>query len=165
MDLIHYGSQGTAECGADVPNMGLTMIAANVTCPTCRGWLPIVAPELQRVAKCDKCDEMSATFEVLYGTLVDFNERKQEFFCKVCRYRDPLGPDGNKLHDDNCPLLEMAKAVEGKRDGPALRALKEFGRPVCAKHKTPKRAHYFCLECREAGESPVYPTAIHSEGK
>jgi hypothetical protein len=64
--------------------------------------------------KCDRCDEMRACFEVLYGTLVTFNERKQEFFCTVCRYRDPLGPDGNKLHDDACPVLEMAKACEVK---------------------------------------------------
>lgn len=32
-------------------------------------------------------------------------------------------------------------------------------RPVCAKHKTPKRAHYYCLECREAGEKIVVALA------
>lgn len=30
-------------------------------------------------------------------------------------------------------------------------------RPVCAKHKTPKRAHYYCVECREAGDAVVTP--------
>ena len=42
--------------------------------------------------------------------IVDFNERKQEFFCRACRYRDPLGPDGNKLHDDNCPWVEFVRS-------------------------------------------------------
>jgi len=41
---VHYGSLGQAECGADYPNMALTTVPANVTCRTCRGWLPIVAP-------------------------------------------------------------------------------------------------------------------------
>jgi hypothetical protein len=41
--------------------------------------------------------------------LVDFNERKQEFFCRVCRYRDPLS-DGEKLHDDRCPYLAVVAA-------------------------------------------------------
>jgi hypothetical protein len=49
---------------------------------------------------------------VLNGTMVPFNEGKQEFFCRVCRYRDPLGPDGGKLHDDNCPLLELLNICE-----------------------------------------------------
>lgn len=55
--------------------------------------------------------QMSEAFEVLWATLVPFNERKQELFCRVCRYRDPL-VDGTKLHDDNCPLLALAKAFE-----------------------------------------------------
>ena len=41
---VHYGSRGQAECGADYPNMALTTVPANVTCRTCCGWLPIVAP-------------------------------------------------------------------------------------------------------------------------
>jgi hypothetical protein len=131
MELTHYGSHRHTECGLNDTDRTLkdsdllTLRPVDVTCPTCRGWLPLVAPveksegnsaksEGNSPPKCDQCDEMRACFEVLYGTLVDFNERKQEFFCKVCRYRDPLGPDGNKLHDDNCPLLEMAKACEVK---------------------------------------------------
>ncbi len=47
--MIHYGSNGTAECGAeDFPSTDMTLVAADVTCPTCRGWLPIVAPKCQR---------------------------------------------------------------------------------------------------------------------
>ena len=49
---------------------------------------------------------------VLNSTLVPFSERKQEFFCTVCRYRDPLGPDGNKLHADNCPLAAVMDAID-----------------------------------------------------
>ena len=40
---VHYGSNGSAECGADDPT--LTMAAREVTCQTCRGYLPIVAPD------------------------------------------------------------------------------------------------------------------------
>lgn len=47
--LVHYGSDGGAECGehdkyADlkVPDALLTKDPALVTCSTCRGWLPIV---------------------------------------------------------------------------------------------------------------------------
>ena len=52
--LMHYGSNGHGECGAgngDEPpetrgRAPVTLIAADVTCPTCRGWLPlVVAPE------------------------------------------------------------------------------------------------------------------------
>lgn len=39
---VHYGSHGTAECGADYSDMALTTVPSNVTCRTCRGWLPIV---------------------------------------------------------------------------------------------------------------------------
>ena len=41
--VIHYGSNGSAECGADNPT--LTMASCDVTCQTCRGYLPIVAPD------------------------------------------------------------------------------------------------------------------------
>ncbi len=50
-------------------------------------------------------------YEVLYSALVTFIERKQELFCTVCRYRDPL-VDGNKLHDDHCPLRALWSAIE-----------------------------------------------------
>jgi hypothetical protein len=45
MSTIHYGSNSQAECGASDGLVSLK--AAEVTCRTCRGWLPIVAPELQ----------------------------------------------------------------------------------------------------------------------
>ena len=45
---VHYGSLGQAECGADYQDMALTTVPANVTCRTCRGWLPIVAPLTQK---------------------------------------------------------------------------------------------------------------------
>ena len=48
--------------------------------------------------------------------IVDFNERKQEFFCRACRYRDPL-IDGNKLHDDNCPWVEYVHEFKKLLDG------------------------------------------------
>lgn len=42
----HYGSHGQGECGASTGAM--TLNPSVVTCSTCRGWLPIVAPELQK---------------------------------------------------------------------------------------------------------------------
>lgn len=42
--------------------------------------------------------------------LVDFSERKQEFFCRVCRYKDPLH-NGTKLHDDDCPYKAFVEAM------------------------------------------------------
>lgn len=39
----------------------------------------------------------------------DFNERKQEVRCRVCRYKDPLG---TKLHDPDCPIYELHTAWE-----------------------------------------------------
>lgn len=38
-----------------------------------------------------------------------FNERKQESWCKVCRYKDPLH---TKLHDPDCPIYELHGAWE-----------------------------------------------------
>jgi hypothetical protein len=50
--------------------------------------------------------------------IVDFNERKQEFFCRACRYRDPL-VDGNRLHDDNCPWVEYVQTFKRLLDASA----------------------------------------------
>lgn len=54
--MKHYGSHGVAECGAHgdgrLSNALLTKDPALVTCPTCRGWLPIVCwPDATRGAK------------------------------------------------------------------------------------------------------------------
>jgi hypothetical protein len=38
-----------------------------------------------------------------------FNERKQEAWCRICRYKDPLG---TKLHDSDCPIYELHAAWE-----------------------------------------------------
>ena len=38
-----------------------------------------------------------------------FNERKQEAWCQVCRYKDPLS---EKLHDPECPIYELHGAWE-----------------------------------------------------
>lgn len=38
-----------------------------------------------------------------------FNERKQEAWCRVCHYKDPLGM---KLHDPNCSIYELHAAWE-----------------------------------------------------
>jgi hypothetical protein len=38
-----------------------------------------------------------------------FNERKQEAWCRVCRYKDPLH---TKLHDPDCPIYELHGAWE-----------------------------------------------------
>jgi len=66
-------------------------------------------------AKTQQLAAIAKAFEPLRATFVPFNSAKQEFFCRVCRYRDPLGPDGTKLHDDNCPMLAMLEALEGGR--------------------------------------------------
>lgn len=50
-------------------------------------------------------------FKRLEDRLVPFNERRQELWCSVCRYRDPL-IDGGKLHADDCPLLMLNNALE-----------------------------------------------------
>lgn len=56
--------------------------------------------------------ELEALKEALEACrVVDFHERKQEFFCRVCRYRDPL-VNGTKLHDDSCPWLEVVTIME-----------------------------------------------------
>ena len=60
---IHYGSNGMAECGAEdhrVPVERLTKRPEDVTCATCRGYLPIVAPHSeaprgQEPVACDSC--------------------------------------------------------------------------------------------------------------
>jgi len=41
--------------------------------------------------------------------------------------RDPLGPDGSKLHDDNCPLLELHNQIE--QAAAALRTLRDSPLP------------------------------------
>ena len=49
------GSHRHTECGLNDTDRTLkdsdtlTLRAVDVTCATCRGWLPLVAPELQRV--------------------------------------------------------------------------------------------------------------------
>ena len=54
MNLIHYGSHRHSECGLNdtdgtlKDSDTLTLVAGAVTCATCRGWLPLVAPERQR---------------------------------------------------------------------------------------------------------------------
>jgi hypothetical protein len=37
------------------------------------------------------------------------------------------------------------------------------GRPVCRLHRIPKRAHYFCNECRKLGENVVVAMRGSSE--
>lgn len=64
----------------------------------------------------DDFRDLKTAWQLLRASLVPFNERKQEFFCRVCRYRDPLGPDGNKLHDDDCLVLAMSNAMEKAED-------------------------------------------------
>lgn len=62
---VHYGSHGQAECGADYPNMATTIVPSHVTCRTCRGWLPIVAPELQRRTEAVETVERPTRAELL----------------------------------------------------------------------------------------------------
>lgn len=35
-----------------------------------------------------------------------------------------------------------------------------IAKPVCSLHKTPKRAHYYCLQCVEAGEYEVNISSV-----
>ena len=39
----------------------------------------------------------------------NFNERKQELSCRLCRYKDPIGL---KLHDPDCAIYELHGAWE-----------------------------------------------------
>ena len=53
---------------------------------------------------------------MLVARLIGFNEAKQELYCRICRYRDPLGPDGHKLHDDDCELLAVLNEADEVED-------------------------------------------------
>lgn len=46
-----------------------------------------------------------------------FSERKQEAWCRVCRYKDPLGM---KLHDPNCSIYELHGAWEEALADPSV---------------------------------------------
>jgi hypothetical protein len=39
--------------------------------------------------------------ELVIGRFLDFNEWKQETWCRVCRYK------GKALHDPDCPIYEL----------------------------------------------------------
>lgn len=56
---VHYGANDHGECGATGPNMTLT--TSEVTCRTCRGWLPIVAPPASQAQQQDKIRADSLT--------------------------------------------------------------------------------------------------------
>jgi hypothetical protein len=58
------------------------------------------------------CEKAERAFRALH--LVDFNERTQEFFCRVCRYRDPL-LDGEKLHADHCDYVAVLAVLNELR--------------------------------------------------
>ena len=55
---------------------------------------------------------LAKAFAPFRAWFVPFNEHKQAFYCRVCLFHDPLGPDGTKLHDDNCPMLAMIGLLE-----------------------------------------------------
>jgi len=59
----------------------------------------------------DTLRELNTAFQLIRGSVITFSERKQEFFCTICRYRDPL-VDGTKLHDDDCMILAASSALE-----------------------------------------------------
>jgi len=79
-------------------------------------------------AYCDRCEGAGIVFPpkpqqaalrglvnaamVIIGNAVDFNERRQVFICTVCRYRDPLGDEGTKLHADECPIYKLHAACD-----------------------------------------------------
>jgi hypothetical protein len=56
-----------------------------------------------------KVQSVQAAAEAL--RIVDFNERQQRFYCRACRYRDPL-VNGNKLHDDDCPWVHYVQSFK-----------------------------------------------------
>jgi hypothetical protein len=98
--------------------------------------------------------ELGTALLILNGDLVPFHERKQELFCKVCRYRDPLGPDGNKLHDENCSLLALHGAVEKtlallrlpRVESPPPEFVEEAKRTQCVDSATDQHG-YECVLC------------------
>jgi hypothetical protein len=49
---------------------------------------------------------------VIVGNALDFNETRQIWFCTVCRYRDPLGDKGTRLHADECPIYKLHAAAD-----------------------------------------------------
>lgn len=58
----------------------------------------------------------------------------------------------------NCVYFSWDKTpISAEAPRPDTRELvtPQAERPICAKHNTPKRAHYYCLECRDAGELTV----------
>jgi len=52
--------------------------------------------------------------DALLEHFIGFHEGKQRFFCKVCRYRDPLW-EGTKLHADECVIYKMHAALDKVR--------------------------------------------------
>lgn len=115
---VHYGSLGSAECGANYADMALTTVPANVTCRTCRGWLPIVAPELQSTpleqnpeggegpAVCTNCGETAKP----HPAYADFVGP----FCEGCwdRLREHFAK-GLVVDRDADLLIELRKHLDG----------------------------------------------------
>lgn len=100
---------------------------------------------------------LKTALQLLRGTLVSFHEGKQEFFCRVCRYRDPLGPAGTKLHDDNCPLL----VVETEFEAIELRAASAVSPPPDPwqlEHTAPEKTLVLAL-WTYAANPPYYAVA------
>lgn len=128
MTLTGDGNQQPRRSAVDPVGIGGQEGSTRV--PESSASLPL--PDAQRVV-----DEMRVEWNALYSTLTPFNERKQESFCRVCRYRDDT-----MLHDPNCPLRGFDKLFDQLRTllaqspikpSPALQhdwKCKRFVRPI-----------------------------------
>lgn len=61
--------------------------------------------------------QLHAAIQCVIRETRGFSERKQEAWCQICRYEDPLG---TRLHDPNCSIYELHGAWENalKADPP-----------------------------------------------
>ena len=68
---------------------------------------------------------LHAAIQAVIRDTRNFNERKQELSCRLCRYKDPIG---QKLHDPDCAIYELHGAWEEAIAVPAVATPHETGK-------------------------------------
>lgn len=72
--------------------------------------------------------------------------------CKNCGWKEPprdTSPSVPQAQKENTDRALGSMATGNSQHHAPI------ARPVCSLHKTPKRAHYYCLQCVQAGEYEV----------
>lgn len=127
--LVHYGSNGCAECGAEQPS--LTLQPPLVTCAVCRGWLPIESFEITRCA------------------LHMQGEKHHEAGDWVCNPDEPIRFDPASIPCPFCERpLEQMSASEIAR---VVISCEPESKTPCAARKDPLPASHEAYACRRCG--------------